>query len=326
VTYTQGGLIHLDDKDAILLEVDHLVTKSQSKLLALNRLMNVVTRERPPKAGYGASEHALHGLLGDRRSILGLLDGHGSRAGNVADNDGGTHATGAVRLDPGVRSEDVAIKALTEVLDHVVTLRLAVNIDVKAELILDLDSKVDLLLDELVILLLRDLTLGELVPLDTDFAGLREGSDGGSREQRKVKVSLLLSIPDIERRLAVVHLGGNLGLALLDLGVVGAGGFSTRLHGGSVGVELSADSLGVSHGLGEDGNFLDLLAGEGEPLVNIGRKLLLAGQGMRSVKERAGGGDNDAVLTKSLDGGLQQSQRFLEVVLPDVPAVNDTGS
>jgi hypothetical protein len=225
-----------------------------------------------------------------------------------------------------VSGESVTLESLTEELNHIDTLGLAVHIDIKAELILDLDGEVDLLLDEVVVGLLRDLTLGELVPLDTDLAGLGERSNGGGREQGKAEVGLLLSIAGVEARLAVVLGGGNLGLALLDLGVVGAGGLSTRLHGGGVGIKLGADRLGVSHGLSEDGNFLDLLAGEGEPLVDISGELLLAGQGVRSVKEGAGGGNNDAVLAESLDGGLKKANGLLEVVLPDVPAVNDTGS
>lgn len=100
VSYTQGRLVDLDDEDAVLLKVDDLVTEGQSELLALNRLVDVVTRERPPEAGDGSSKHALHGLLGDRRSVLGLLDGHGSRARDVADNDGRPHAARAVRLNP----------------------------------------------------------------------------------------------------------------------------------------------------------------------------------------------------------------------------------
>jgi hypothetical protein len=326
MTYTKGRLIDLDDEDAVLLKVDDLVTEGQSELLALDGLVDVVTREGPPQAGDRASKHAFHRLLGNRSSVLGLLDGHGSRAGDVAHNDGGTDAAGAVRLNPSVGGEDVALEALAEVLDHVVTLRLAVDVDIEAELVLDLDGKVDLLLDEVVILLLGDLTLGELVPLDTDLAGLREGADGGSREEGEAEVGLLLSIAGVEARLAVVHGVGDLGLALLDLGVVGAGGVGTRLHGSGVGIELSADRLGVRRGLGEDGNLLDLLAGEREPLVDISGKLLLAGEGVGSVEEGAGGGDNDALRAKGLDGGLEDVERLLEVVLPDVPAINDTGS
>jgi hypothetical protein len=45
-----------------------------------------------------------------------------------------------------------------------------------------------------------------------------------------------------------------------------------------------------------------------------------------SVKEGARGGDNDTLRAEGLDGGLEEGERLGEVVLPDVPAVNDTSS
>lgn len=324
-TLTEGRLIDLDDVDAVLLKVDDLVTESQSELLALDGLVNVDTRERPAKAGNGTSKHALHGLLGDGGSVLGLLDGHGSGTRDVTDNDGGTDAAGAVRLNPGVGGEDVAVEALTEVLDHVVTLGLTVDVDIKVELILDLDSELDLLLNEALVLLSGDLTLGELVALDTDLGGLRERADGGGGEERKREVLLLLGVASVEGGLAVVLLRGNLGLALLDSGVVGALGLGAGLDGSSVGLKLSLDGLGLGHSLGESSNLLNLLDGEREPLIDISGKLLLAGEGVGSVEERAGGGDNDALRAEGLDGGLEDLERLGEVVLPDVATIDNTG-
>jgi len=323
-TLTKSRLIDLDNVDAVLLEVENLVTESQSELLALDGLVNIVTRERPPQAGDWASKHALHGLLGPLSSILGLLNGHGSRARDIANNDGRTHAARAVRLDPGMGGEDEALEALTEVLNHVVTFRLAVDVDIEAKLILDLDGKVDLLLDEFIVLLRGDLTLGELGTLDTDLVGLREGADGGGREQGQAEVSPLLSIAGLEVRLAVVHSVGDLSLALCNSRVVGAGRLSTRLHGSSVGIELGADRLGVNNGLGEYGDLLHLLDGEGEPLIDIGRELLLAGKGVGDVQEGAGSGNDNALRAKGLDSGVEEVKGFLKVVLPDVAAVNDT--
>lgn len=175
-------------------------------------------------------------------------------------------------------------------------------------------------------MLLVDLTLGELVPLDTDLLGLGEGSNGGGGEQGQVEVLLLLGVALVEGSLAVVHLGGDLGLAVLDLRVIGAGGLGARLHGGSVGVKLGADGLGVCHGLGEDGDVVALLNSEREPVVDLGGQLLLAGQGVGDVEEGARGGNNDTVLAEGLDCALDKLDRLLEVVLPDVPAVNDTSS
>jgi hypothetical protein len=324
-TLTEGRLIDLDDEDAVGLEVNNLVAEGESELLALYGLVDIITGERPPKAGDGTGEHALHGLLGDGSGILGLLDGHGSRARDVTDDDRGADAAGPIRLNPGVGGEDVTVEALTEVLDHVVTLGLTVDVDIKVKLILNLDGKVDLLLDEVIVLLLGDLTFGELIALDTDLAGLGERTDSGGGEKREAKMLLLLSVPGVETGLAVVLLRGNGSLALLDLGVIGAGRVGTSLDGGSVGLELGLHGLRRSDGLSEDGNLLDLLGSEREPLVDIRGELLLAGEGVGSVEEGAGCGDDDTVLTQSLDGGLENAKRLGEVILPDVSAIDDTG-
>lgn len=64
-TLTEGRLIDLDDEDAVGLKVNNLVAEGESELLALDGLVDIVTGERPPKAGDRTSKHALHGLLGD---------------------------------------------------------------------------------------------------------------------------------------------------------------------------------------------------------------------------------------------------------------------
>lgn len=221
--------------------------------------------------------------------------------------------------------EDVAIEALTEVLNHVVTLGLTVDVDIKVKLILNLDGEVDLLLDEVIVLLLGDLTLGELVALDTNLAGLGERTDSGGGEKRKAEMLLLLSVTGVEAGLAVVLLRGDRGLALLNLRVIGAGRVGTSLDGGSIGLELGLHGRGRSDSLSEDGNFLDLLGSEREPLIDISRELLLAGEGVGSVEEGAGGGNDHTVLTKSLDGNLENAKRLGEVVLPNVSAIYNTG-
>ena len=212
----------MDDVDASSLEVENLVAESESKLLSLHRLMDIVTGEGPSQAGNRSSKHALHGLLGHRGGVLGLLDSHGSRARDVTNDDRRSDAAGSVRLDPALGGEDITVEALTKVLHHVVALGLTVDVDIKVELILDLDSLLNLLLNELLVLGSGDLTLGKLVTLDTDLLGLGEGADGGRREKRELEVGLLLGISLREGRLALVLLGGDASLAVLDSLVVGA--------------------------------------------------------------------------------------------------------
>jgi len=224
-----------------------------------------------------------------------------------------------------VGGEGITIKALTEVLHHVVTLRLTVNVDIKVKLLLDLDNILDLLLDELLVLLSGDLTLGKLVTLDTDLLGLGEGTNSSGWEERKTKGLLLSSDTGRELRKSVVHLFGDLRLTLLDLRVVGAGGGSTGLHGLGVSLKLLTDgSWALSDSLGNDSDLRSLLDSEGEPVSDLWVELLLAGKSVWGVEKGAGSGNNDTLLSELLDGSLNGLDSTLEVGLPDVSAVDNT--
>lgn len=324
-TLTESRLVDLNHSNASGLKVNNLVAESKSELLSLDGLVDIVTGERPPQASDGTSEHALHGLGGDGSGVLGLLDGHGGGTRDVTDDDGGTHAAGAVRLNPGVGGEDVTSEALTEVLHHVVTLGLTVDEDIEIELLLDLDDLLDLLLDELLVLLRGDLTLGELVTLDADLLGLGEGTNGGGREEGELEGLGLLGVTLRESGLAVVHLRGDSGLAGLDSGVVGAGRGGTGLNRLGVGLKLLTDSGGaLGDSLGNHDNLSGLLDSEGEPVANLSVEGLLAGKGVGDVKEGAGGGNNDTVLAELLDSILDLLDGGLEVGLPDVTSIDNT--
>ncbi|KAJ2968537.1 hypothetical protein NQ176_g9133 [Zarea fungicola] len=202
---------------------------------------------------------------------------------------------------------------------------LTVDVDVEAKFLLDADVVINLLLNELVILSLGDLTLGELGARSTNLLGLGEGADGGGGEQRKVELLLLLGDTLRELRLAAVVLLGDLGLAVLDLWVVGAGRGGTSVQGLGVGLELLLDGgRALSDSLGNQGNLNSLLGGEGEPVSDLGVELLLGGKGVGSVEEGARGSGNDAVLAELLNGRLNSLNGALEVGLPDVTAVNNT--
>lgn len=171
-TLTESGLVDLDGADATLLEIDDLVTESKRELLALDLTGDILTREGPVQDGDRAGKHTLHGLAGQALSVLRPLDSHGLGTADVGDDDGGTDVARAVALDPTILGEDEALQAFTEVLHHVVTLGLAVNEDVEANLLLESDDVLDLLLDELVVLLLGNLLLVELGTGGTDLLGL----------------------------------------------------------------------------------------------------------------------------------------------------------
>ena len=123
-----------------------------------------------------------------------------------------------------------------------------------------------------------------------------------------------------------MHLGVDALLPLLDIGVVGALGGGAGLHALGVGLDLLTDGVRAGgDSLGDEGDLMDLLAGEGEPITDLLVELLLAGESVGSVEERAGGGDNDTLLADLLDGLLDDLNGLLEVGLPNVAAVNDTG-
>jgi len=162
-----------------------------------------------------------------------------------------------------VCGESVTLESLTEELNHIVTLGLTVDEDIKVKLLLDLDVLLDLLLNETVILLSGDLTLGELVSLNSDLLGLGERSDGGGREEGKVQLLLLLADTNSELTVSLVVLLGDLGLALFDLRVVGARRVSASLDGLGVSLKLLTDgSRALGDSLGNESNLRSLLSGE----------------------------------------------------------------
>ncbi len=162
----------MDSTDTTLLQVNDLITKSERELFALNLTRDICTRERPVEDSDGPSEHALHGLGGDTLGVLAPLNGDGTGAADVGDEDGRANITRTVALDPSILGEDEAVKALAEILHHVVTLGLTVDEEVKAGLLLEANNGLNLLLDELVVFFLGDLLLAELSTSGTDLLGL----------------------------------------------------------------------------------------------------------------------------------------------------------
>ena len=171
-TFTDGGLIDLDGLDTSLLEVDDFVTESKGQLAGLGLAGDVNTRERPVKDGNGACQHALHGVLGQALGVAAPLDGDGTGAADVGDDDGGTDIARAVALYPTVLGEDETVETFTEVLNHVVTFGFTMDEEVQTDLLLEADNHLDLLLDELFVFLLGDLALGELSTSRADLLGL----------------------------------------------------------------------------------------------------------------------------------------------------------
>ncbi len=89
-TLTDSGLIDLDGADAGFLEVNDLITESKSQLLGLEFAGDVSAGEGPVEDGNWASKHTLHGPLGEALSVATPANGHGARAADIGDDDGGS--------------------------------------------------------------------------------------------------------------------------------------------------------------------------------------------------------------------------------------------
>ena len=321
-TLSDSRLIDLDGLDAGLGKVDNLVSESESELLGLNLLGDIGSGERPVEDGNRAGKHTLHWFVGKALGVSGPSDSHGLRSGNVGDNNWWSDVSGSVRLNPTELGEDEAGKLFTEVLNHVVSLGLTVDEEVKTGLLLEVDGVLDLSLHGLLVLLLGDLALAELGSGKTDLLGLGERSNGGGGELGEVKVLLLGRSSGGELGLSGELLLGDVGDTVSDGGVRG----SLELSSGSnvLDVLLESGVVGAVEGSGEGGDLLALLLGESEPADLLGSKLGLDLQRDRGVEQRRRGGHNNTVGTKLLDGLLGESLGGLEVGLPNVSAGNDT--
>lgn len=219
-------------------------------------------------------------------------------------------------------SEDETIELLAEVLNHVVSLGLAVDEEVKTAFLLEVNDSLDLVLHSLLVLLLGDLTLAELGTGNSDLLGLGERTDGGGGELGEAEVLLLGLTTGRERRLSLELFLGDGSNSVTDSRVRG----SLKLSSGSnvLGVLLEDGTLGTVKSLGKGGNFLTLLLGEREPAQLLSSDLVLNLDGDGGVEKRRRGGDRDTVGAELSDGLLGESLGSLKVVLPDVSARNDT--
>ena len=319
---TQGGLIDLDDLDTGGLEIEHFVADGEGELLGLLLVGDVLARPGPVEDGHRAGEHALHHMVGLGLGVRGPFHGNRVGAGNVAPDDRGLDATGAVGLDPSVLGEQEAVEVLAEIFDHVVTLELAVDQHVEADLLLLLDDGVNLGFDELVVGFLGDLALAQLGTLGANLLGLGEGADGGGRQQRQAEGLALQGLTLLAGRLTHVVGVGQLADALGDGRVGGhAGAVEQSLVGGEGGGCL----LLVLGGVGQGGDFLELvelLDGEREVLEVFGRDAGLAFGAERHVQQGGCGGDGHV---GDLLQGVDQAEGGGVVVAPDVAAVDHAG-
>ncbi|KAH3667498.1 hypothetical protein OGAPHI_003147 [Ogataea philodendri] len=322
-TFSDGWLVDLDNSDTSSLQVVDLVSQSKGQLQRLHLLGNIVSWERPSQTGNWTGQHTLQWLLGQRLSVNTLLDRHGLWSRNVTNDNRWSNVSGTVGLHPTVGGESVTLQLLTKVLNHVVSLWLTVDKHVQTNFLLESDNLLDLRVDELLVLLSGDLTLGELVSVDSNVLGLWERTDGGGWEQWEVVLGLLHCESLWEWRLSGGQGLVDLGQSSLDSGIVGQVGLLSALDGSSVSLQSRRD-VGTRNSLGDGNNLRQFLGSEREPVLDFSVKLLLVLQVDWSVQQGGGGSNNDLLGTNLLDSLLHESNRLGEVVLPDVSTVNNT--
>ena len=77
-----------------------------------------------------------------------------------------------VALNPSILGEDEALELFSEVLNHVIALRLSMYEEIQTNLLLEANNTFDLFLDEFLVLCLVDLALAEFSTSLTDFFSL----------------------------------------------------------------------------------------------------------------------------------------------------------
>ena len=80
---------------------------------------------------------------------------------------------------------------LSEIFDHVVSFKFAVNQNVQADFFLESDPGIDSFSNKFVVFFLADLMLSECGTLLLDFSRLREGPDCRRRKKRQIELLIL---------------------------------------------------------------------------------------------------------------------------------------
>src|SRR5690606_6577958 len=110
--------------------------------------------------------------------------GHIRRTVDIAVDNRRLHTARTVRLHPSVLRKSITGQLLSEVLHHVITLKLSVYQHVDIQLLLRADSAFGFFGDSFVVLFLGDDTFLQVRSPLTHVFCLWEGTDGSSRKRR----------------------------------------------------------------------------------------------------------------------------------------------
>src|SRR5690606_16071450 len=322
-TLAEGRLVDLHDTDAGRFQIADFVANGQCQLPRLLFAGNILAREGPHEHGDRAGEHALYHLVGLLLGVTDPVHRHRRRTAEVAMDHRRLDAARTIALHPAEAGETVAFELLGEVFDHVVALRLAMHQHVQPQLLLNGDRTAYFRLHGLGVVACGQRALLECLARQADRRRLREGADGGGREQRELQARTLQLDPRGEARspLAVPWL--DRGQPRLDDGIMNAWRLrAAELHGAAL--LQRQQYLGIFRGLDGTRQGRDLgalLHGERQPALHFRIQLIFAREVDRAVQQRAGRRDPQT-LAQALGGRPRHLQRLLQIAAPDVAAID----
>ena len=175
-----------------------------------------------------------------------------------------------------------------------------------------------------------DLALLQLHPRLADLVRLRIGADRRRGEElRYVDASALSLLALFKGARALIMLFAEGLDPSANLDVAGPSGLAPEIPRPVICIELVGDRIApLAHALGQCRDLTDLLDGEGHPgaklVIEVGVAVSRLGVEVdRRVEQRAARGDNE--LPGPALHSIERVERMLEVIDPDVPAVDDSG-
>ena len=189
--FAEGRLVDLDDAYPVCLQIQDLVPDGQGNLRDRLPDADILPRERPVQNGDRSGKHSLYGPVCLGLGIYRPFDGDRLLPADVSPDDRRFYAAGAVGLHPGLLREKEAGQGFPEIFDHVVAFVFAVHQHIQTDALLPLYGAFDFFAVEFSVLLLADLSLSERGAVLLHILRLREGADGGRRENRKLQRLLL---------------------------------------------------------------------------------------------------------------------------------------
>ncbi len=323
----EGGFVDLDDGDARVLQITHLVAHRQRELQRHLVAREIVAHEAPLQQGDRPGEHALDRPRGECLRVPRGIHRHRLGPPHIAPDDGRLDAARTIALHPAARAEGVAPELFAEKFHHVVAFGLAMHQHVQVDVFLFADDGGDLFAHFLQIVGMPQFAAAPGGAGSANFGGLREGADGGRGQRRQVQSRVLR--------------GDALGIGRATPGV----GLAERLHaaahlrqGHARTIAARRQRLGVgpqrvAHGVfalierrGEHTQFLELLFRKGQPGTHFGveprARAVFCGQTDGHMQQRTRRRDPQPLAQRGVQRP-QDAQRSGQVAAPHIATVDD---